>query len=73
VRLPRATRQEREEKDKNYHLTERTYGEFRRSFVLPEAVDREKITASFTNGVLAVTLPKAARAASRTIEVKSAA
>jgi HSP20 family protein len=66
-------RQEREEKDKNNHLTERSYGEFQRSFVLPEGMDREKISAAFANGVLTVTLPKTAQTAPKKIEVKSAA
>jgi HSP20 family protein len=51
-------REEREEKDKNYHLTERAYGSFERSFRLPSGVDRDKIAAEFKNGVLTITLPK---------------
>jgi HSP20 family protein len=66
-------RQEREEKDKNRYLSERTYGEFQRAFSLPADVDREKIEATFANGVLTVTLPKTAKAAPKKIEVKAAA
>ncbi len=65
-------RQEHEEKEKNYYLTERSYGEFRRSFILPEGVDREKIAAAFANGVLTVTVLKTVRAAPKKIEVKAA-
>jgi HSP20 family protein len=65
-------RQEREEKDENFHLTERSYGAFQRSFLLPESVDREHISAAFANGVLTVTLPKTALAAPKKIEVKPA-
>ncbi len=65
-------RQEREEKDKGYHLSERSYGEFQRSFLLPDGVDGERIEASFANGVLSVTVPKTEGAASKTIEVKAA-
>ncbi len=65
-------RQQREEKDRNYYLTERSYGEFRRSFILPEGVDREKVAAAFTNGVLTVTLPKTAKTTAKKIEVKPA-
>lgn len=65
-------RQEREENDENFHLTERSYGVFQRSFLLPESVDREKIAAEFANGVLTVTLPKTALAAPKKIEVKAA-
>ena len=57
-------RQEREEKDKNknYHFSERTYGSFQRAFDLPTTVDRNKIAADFSKGVLTITLPKTAEA-----------
>jgi len=66
-------RQEREEKDKGYHLSERSYGEFQRSFLLPEGADVDKIDARFANGVLTVAIPKTAQAAPKKIEVKAAA
>jgi HSP20 family protein len=50
--------QEKEEKDKNYHYSERAYGSFQRAFELPASVDRDKIAADFTKGVLTITLPK---------------
>ena len=56
-------KEEREETDKGYHLSERRYGSFMRSFSLPPGVDAGKIDASFKNGVLRVTLPKGAEAA----------
>jgi HSP20 family protein len=65
--------QEREEKQQNYHLTERSYGQFRRSFYVPEDVDRDKIEAAFANGVLNVTMPKSAQVTPKKIEVKTAA
>lgn len=55
-------RDEREEKDRNYYLVERSYGAFRRAFRLPEDVDREKISAEFSKGVLEVSMPRAAGA-----------
>jgi len=60
--------------DKNYHLTERTYGSFERSFFLPEGVNRDAIAASVDKGVLTVTLPKTPQAAEsvKKIEVKPA-
>lgn len=64
---------ESEEKNQHYYLAERAYGEFRRSFILPEGVDSEKIVAKFANGVLTLTLPKTARAAPKQIEIKAAA
>jgi HSP20 family protein len=51
-------KEEKEEKAKNYYLSERRYGAFRRSFQLPSGVDAEKIEASFAKGVLTVILPK---------------
>jgi HSP20 family protein len=67
-------RQEKEEKDKNYHYSERSYGSFQRAFELPASVDRDKIDADFSKGVLTITLPKTAEAQKPTkkIEVKSA-
>lgn len=51
-------KEEKEEKAKNYYLSERRYGSFQRSFQLPSGVDADKIDASFQKGVLTVTLPK---------------
>jgi HSP20 family protein len=53
---------EKEERKKNYHLSERSYGSFQRSFSLPEGVDADKLSADFKDGVLTVTLPKTAGA-----------
>ena len=66
-------REEREEKEKNYHFSERRYGSFRRSFAVPQGIDRDKIEASFKNGVLALTLPKTPDAITqqKKIEIKA--
>ena len=48
----------KEEKEKDYHLSERRYGSFRRTFSVPAGVDANKIEATFKKGVLTVTLPK---------------
>lgn len=68
-------KQEKEEKTKNTYLSERSYGAFRRSFTLPDGIDRDQIGAAFAKGVLTVTLPKVERVtiAPKTIEVKAAA
>ena len=47
-----------EGKQKEYHIEERSYGAFQRSFTLPLTIDSEKITADFDKGVLTVRLPK---------------
>ena len=52
-----------------FHLVERSFGSFRRSFTLPRTVRADGITAEFDNGLLRVRLPKADEALSRKIEV----
>jgi len=60
-----------EEKEERYHRVERTYGAFLRSVRLPMAVDGSKVTATFKNGVLVVTLPKTPAAKGTMIPVKA--
>lgn len=54
--------EEKEEKDKDYYLSERRYGSFERSFRVPDGIATDKIDATFKNGVLTVALPKTAEA-----------
>jgi HSP20 family protein len=49
---------EKETEEENFHRVERSFGSFQRSFSLPETVDDDKISASYKNGVLELTLPK---------------
>jgi HSP20 family protein len=63
---------EREEKEENYHLVERSYGSFSRSLVLPAAVDMDKIEAKYDKGVLTVTCPKKEEVKPKAIEIKTA-
>jgi HSP20 family protein len=49
---------EREEKQDDYHLMERSYGSFQRSFQVADAVDVDKVKASFDKGVLEITMAK---------------
>jgi HSP20 family protein len=60
---------EEENEDRNYHRVERSYGQFVRSFTLPNNVDRENINASFHNGLLEVALPKREEAKPRQIRI----
>jgi HSP20 family protein len=62
---------EKEEKDKRYHRVERSYGAFARAFRLPGAVDASRVTATFKDGVLTVTLPKTAEAKGTMIPIKA--
>jgi len=68
-------RQAKEEKNKDYHVTERTYGSFQRSFSVPKDVDADKIESHFKNGILTVNMPKIAQAQKneKKIEIKKAA
>ena len=66
---------DREEKDKNYHVIERSYGSFARTIQLSFNAEPNKVQASFDKGVLTVTLPKPqeAQKSSKRIDVKSGA
>jgi len=67
-------KEEKEEKKKGYHLQERHFGSFERSFELPDGVDPDKIEAKFKKGVLTVTMPKRPEAQTpvKKIDVKAA-
>lgn len=64
----------KEEKEKDYYLSERRYGSFQRAFQVPDDVEADKIDATFAKGVLTVRLPKTAEAqkAAKRISVKAA-
>jgi HSP20 family protein len=64
-------KEEKDEKEKTYHLRERRYGSFSRSVSLPSNVSVDKSNAEFDNGVLTLTLPKAEEAKAKTITVKA--
>lgn len=52
-----------------YLVQECFWGGFSRSFPFPIAVDSEKASASLVNGILTITVPKAARTRTRTLSV----
>jgi HSP20 family protein len=56
--------------NKGFHRIERSYGNFVRSFAIPNLFDTENITASYENGVLSVTLPKKEAAKPRQVKVE---
>jgi HSP20 family protein len=66
--------EDKQEKQKDYYVSERRYGSFVRSFQLPEGVDSSKIEANFAKGVLTVNMPKTAEAqkSEKKIDVKAA-
>jgi HSP20 family protein len=63
-------KQEKESKGSNLHRVERSYGAFERSFSLPSSVKAERIDASFKDGILNITLPKAEESKPKQIDVK---
>ena len=48
----------KEKKENNLHVVETQYGNFSRSFSIPENVDASKIQAKYNNGILEITVPK---------------
>jgi HSP20 family protein len=61
---------ETEEKERRFRRVERLYGRFERSFRLPKEADVEKIEAEFKNGLLMISIAKAAQVAGREIQVR---
>ena len=63
---------EKERKEIDFRMVERSYGAFERTIELPEGVNPDSIKATIAKGVLTVTVPKPAPAQAKTIEVKPA-
>jgi len=61
----------RETKEADFLHREITYGSFTRSLLLPEGVDRDKISAEYRNGMLEITAPIANTALPKKVEIKS--
>jgi HSP20 family protein len=62
-----------DDKNKNVHVSERSYGVFYRVLELPTKVDPSSVQATMSKGVLKITIPKPARPESKKIEVQEAA
>jgi len=64
-------RSERKEGDENsrYHLVERSYGTFSRSFQLPSGLDESKIQADYDSGLLSIHIPRTALPQPRKIQI----
>lgn len=63
------SRQEKEEKKKDYYRREIRYGAFQRTIPLPTEIDPAKTAAKLDNGMLTITLPKLAQARAKRLEV----
>jgi HSP20 family protein len=64
---------EKEQKDKDYQVIERSYGSFSRVLELPPGVDPGAVKATLAKGVLKVTIPKPAPASVKKVDIKAAA
>jgi HSP20 family protein len=63
-------KQEKEDKEENYHRMERSYGYFRRTLQLPADVDPQKVEASYKKGVLKVVLKKTKESEAKKIQIR---
>lgn len=62
--------EETKEEEGKWHVFERCYGSFERSFTLPRGVDESKVQARFDNGILKVTLPKTVVSKGKKIKIE---
>jgi HSP20 family protein len=69
IRGARASDAGREIPCEQYHRVERGHGRFARAFALPEPIEVDRISADLRDGILTVTMPKAAERGSRRIAV----
>ena len=63
-------KQETEEKGETYHRIERSYGSFHRSFRIPDAVEADKVDATYKDGILKLDIPKATGSKVKKITIK---
>jgi HSP20 family protein len=74
IRGEKKFEQEKGDEKTNYHFVERGYGRFQRSLRLPFQANPDDVKASYSNGVLTVTVPKSAQQArSRRIQIQGSA
>jgi HSP20 family protein len=63
---------EKETKEENYHRVEREYGTFSRAFALPTAVNGDKVTAEYKDGILKIVMPKREEIKPKPIKIAAA-
>lgn len=64
---------EESKESEKYHLYERSYGQFSRSFTLPDGIDPERVTAHLKDGVLTLTVGKKPEVQPRRIQISGKA
>jgi HSP20 family protein len=63
-------KREKELKEDNYHRAERFYGKFERRIALPSNIDKDKVKASYKDGILKISIPKKEEAKPKQIKVE---
>ncbi len=63
-------KQEKEEKNRKFHRIERDFGNFVRTFILPDSASGKNVTAEFKDGLLKIHLPKEEKAQPKPVEIK---
>jgi HSP20 family protein len=71
VKGEKKTEKEEKKDGERWHIVERSYGAFERSFTLPPSVEADKVKADFENGVLTLHLPKRAESKGRKITIEN--
>jgi len=69
VSISAQTMQESEERSENMLCTERSWGQYYRSFTLPQAVDDSQAKAEYHDGILELTLPKKSGGTAKTLAI----
>lgn len=69
VSITAQTQQESEQKSENMLCTERSWGQYYRSFTLPQPVDDAQAKAEYHDGILELTLPKKAGGTAKTLAI----
>ena len=69
VRGEKKSERKEGDEESRYHMIERSYGTFTRSFQLPKGLDESKIEASYNHGILSIHIPKAALPQPRRIQI----
>ena len=62
-------KQEKKVEDSEYYRVESHYGKFERTFGLPDTISTDKVSATYKNGVLKITLPKTEKALPKEISI----
>lgn len=72
VKISGEYRHNKENKDKGYYVSEFNYGKFERNIKLPVAIQNDKVTADYSDGILTLTLPKVEEVKNKVFKVNLA-